>query len=56
MVALGPLAARVAALGLADREPDPADDVIDPAGGDEDDYRRCARELAELTTLLAPHL
>ena len=52
----GPLAARVAVLGLAEREPDPADDVSDPAGGDEEDYRRCARELADLMTMLAPHL
>lgn len=51
-----PLAARLEELALADRVPDPADDVIDPAGGDEDDYRRCARELADLMARLAPSL
>jgi protein-tyrosine phosphatase len=51
-----PLTARVASLRLADRVPDPSEDVIDPAGGDEDDYRRCARELADLMVRLAPRL
>jgi protein-tyrosine phosphatase len=51
-----PLATRVAALGLAAWTPDPIEDVIDPAGGVEDDYRRCARELADLTVSLAPRL
>lgn len=51
-----PLRDRVRALALAGWTPDPAGDVIDPAGGEEADYVRCARELAELTARLAPRL
>jgi protein-tyrosine-phosphatase len=41
--ALAPQVAAVAAL-----EPDPAVDVADPAGGEQDDYDRCAGELWEI--------
>jgi protein-tyrosine-phosphatase len=51
-----PLTGRIARLGLADRAPDPTQDVQDPAGGDEADYVRCARELARLTDSLARRL
>lgn len=51
-----PLSSRLAILGLAERTYDPDDDVVDPAGGDDDDYVRCALELAELTDRLAPRL
>jgi protein-tyrosine-phosphatase len=51
-----PLAARVAALGLADVELGAWEDVADPAGGDEDVYLTCAVELADLCRRLAPLL
>ena len=41
----GPLAARVAALDLDHAEPDPADDVVDPAGHEDAAYAACAAEL-----------
>ena len=47
---------RVAALDLADCVAHPSDDVVDPAGGDDEDYRRCARELGALAEQLAPLL
>jgi protein-tyrosine-phosphatase len=52
----GAFAARVAALDLAAIEPDDADDVIDPAGGDEAVFAECARELVELLDGLAATL
>ena len=52
----GPLAARVAALGLADVELEPWEDVEDPAGGDLDVFITCARELVHLITELTPRL
>jgi protein-tyrosine phosphatase len=50
------LGERVAALDLTRGEPDPADDVADPAGGEDEDYVRCALELAQLVARLAPRL
>jgi len=51
------LGERVARLRLAEVDPGIQGDVADPAGGDEDDYAACAREvavlMAELATLLA---
>ncbi len=41
----GPLESRVAALGLEHVEPDPVDDVADPAGHDDAAYAACAAEL-----------
>jgi len=52
----GPLVARVAALDLARCELDDADDVADPAGGDDVVYVACAREIVALTDALAPAL
>lgn len=51
-----PLAARLAALGLADLPVEPWEDVEDPAGGDEQVYVACAKELADLCAELAPRL
>jgi protein-tyrosine phosphatase len=51
-----PLAQRVAALGLADVDPLGQGDVADPAGGDEQDYVDCARELSVLIGDLVPRL
>jgi protein-tyrosine-phosphatase len=51
-----PLAARVAQLGLAGVEPVEQVDVVDPAGGDDEDYVSCARELQVLIAELAPRL
>ena len=52
----GPLRERVAALDLAGLDPDEQGDVADPAGGDDEDYARCARELSVLVAELAPRL
>jgi protein-tyrosine-phosphatase len=51
-----PLAQRVAALGLAGTEIEPWEDVEDPAGGEDDVYVSCAKELAQLTAELGPRL
>lgn len=51
-----PLAARVAALGLADLPLDPTEDVADPAGGDVEVYVACAAELWLLTEHLVRRL
>jgi protein-tyrosine phosphatase len=55
-VASSPLPDRVAALGLADVDPVEQGDVVDPAGGDEDDYVDCAQELVLLIGELVPRL
>jgi protein-tyrosine-phosphatase len=51
-----PLVERVASLGLAAVEIEPWEDVEDPAGGEDDVYVRCAKELAQLCSDLAPRL
>jgi protein-tyrosine-phosphatase len=51
-----PLADRVAALHLDQVELEPWEDVTDPAGGDEDVYAACARELWDLTAQLFSRL
>ena len=51
-----PLADRVAAMQLEAVDPGVQGDVIDPAGGDEEDYVSCAQELTELMAALAPRL
>jgi protein-tyrosine phosphatase len=51
-----PLPARLAALDLAGRELDDADDVIDPAGREGDFYRSCAWEIWELSRQLVSRL
>jgi protein-tyrosine-phosphatase len=43
-----PLAERIAKLGLADLPLEPWEDVEDPAGGEDELYVACARELAGL--------
>jgi protein-tyrosine phosphatase len=48
--------ARLAALGLADSDLDPSDDVDDPAGGDLPVFRACAREIEQLVDQLVPQL
>jgi protein-tyrosine-phosphatase len=52
----GPLPERVAALGLAEVELEPWEEVVDPAGGDIPDFEACAREIADLVVLLAAEL
>jgi protein-tyrosine phosphatase len=51
-----PLADRVAALHLADVDPDTQGDVADPAGGTDEDYADCARQLTGLVAELAARL
>jgi len=51
-----PLVERVAALDLASVDPEPWEDVADPAGHDEETFVACARELDVLVTSLAPRL
>lgn len=51
-----PLSERIAALGLASLDPLAQGDVIDPAGGDEEDYIDCARELSALIGELVARL
>jgi protein-tyrosine-phosphatase len=47
---------RLASLGLADVELDPAEDVADPAGGDLPVFRACAREIHDLIDVLVGEL
>jgi len=49
----GSLPERVASLGLAGREIDPWEEVVDPASGDQADFDRCIDELAGLVDALA---
>lgn len=51
-----PLAERVARLGLAAVEPEPWEDVDDPAGGDLEVFEACARQIHDLLGVLAPSL
>ncbi len=51
-----PLSERVAALELGGIDPLGQGDVADPAGGDEEEYVDCARELSALIGELAPRL
>jgi len=51
-----PLRDRVDALGLASVELDEWEDVEDPAGGDLDTFKQCAREIADLLHELVPRL
>jgi protein-tyrosine phosphatase len=51
-----PLAQRVAELGLASLDPAGQGDVADPAGGEEEDYVACARQLSVLIGELVPRL
>lgn len=56
LVGAGPLADRLARLDLATWEMDSADDVADPAGGEEADYALAARDLRDLCERLAVRL
>ena len=49
----GSLAARVAALDLAAVELEPWEEVVDPGGGDAEEFAACAREIVELVSRLA---
>jgi protein-tyrosine-phosphatase len=51
-----PLSSRLAMLDLADVSLEPWEDVPDPAGGDIDVFRACAREMQVLVDALAPRL
>ncbi len=50
------LSVRVDRLGLADVEIEPWEDVDDPAGGDQQVYVDCARELVDLSAALVDRL
>lgn len=50
------LAERIAGLHLDTVALDPADDIEDPAGGDDDTYRRCADAVADAVSMLAERL
>lgn len=43
-----PLVDRVAALGLDELDIEPWEEVVDPAGGDQDVFHACAREVSDL--------
>ena len=51
-----PLAERIARLDLASVDPEPWEDVDDPAGGDLEVFEACARQIHDLLTDLAPAL
>jgi protein-tyrosine-phosphatase len=51
-----PLEARVTSLDLAAVELGDWEEVIDPGGGDADQFAACAAEVVELVALLAPRL
>jgi protein-tyrosine phosphatase len=51
-----PLAARVAALDLANAELEEWEDVDDPAGGDLPEFEACAQDIRDLIATLAPAL
>ncbi|MHB8438308.1 MAG: arsenate reductase/protein-tyrosine-phosphatase family protein [Acidimicrobiales bacterium] len=51
-----PLAARVALMGLEHVPPAEQGDVADPAGGSEEDYQHCARQLHGLVGALVERL
>ncbi len=50
------LPTRIADLGLAELPVEPWEDVEDPAGGDDDVYEACARDLLALCDALGPRL
>ena len=51
-----PLADRVATMALGTLDPDAQGDVVDPAGGDEEDYLACALQLRDLVAGLVARL
>ena len=50
----GPLPERIAKLGLAGRDIEPWEEVVDPASGEQPDFDRCIDELADLVDALVP--
>jgi protein-tyrosine-phosphatase len=52
----GPLADRLAALGLAELDLEPWEDVDDPAGGEADVFHACAGEISVLLAGITPLL
>lgn len=50
------LSARIASLRLEEVQLEPWEDVLDPAGGDAEAFRACAREMRVLVDVLAPRL
>lgn len=50
------LAARVAILGLGSLEPEPWEEVVDPAAGDQAVFDRCSNEILTLVRGLYPRL
>ena len=50
------LGERIASLGLAELPIEAWEDVEDPAGGEDEVYRSCAQELADLCADLLPRL
>ena len=51
-----PLTERVAALGLAEVDLEDWEEVVDPGGGDAEEFAACAAEVVELVAALAPRL
>jgi protein-tyrosine-phosphatase len=51
-----PLPERVRALGLAEIELEDWEEVIDPGGGEAEDFAACARDVTALIEVLAPRL
>ena len=51
-----PLPERIASLGLAEVELGEWEEVVDPGGGDAEDFAACAAEVADLVAALAPRL
>jgi len=49
-----PLAERLAALALASSELEAWEDVVDPAGGELEDFEACAREIDDLLAQVLP--
>lgn len=52
----GPLEDRITALNLAGMEPEPWEEVIDPGGGEVEDFVGCARQVVDLVDGLAAAL
>lgn len=51
-----PLTQRIVALGAAELEIEPWEEVLDPAGGDQAMFDRCLGEIADLVSELLPRL
>lgn len=51
-----PLAERVRRMGLADLDLEPWEEVIDPGGGEAEDFAACARDVTRLIDDLVPRL